>query len=187
MSPCCGGTLQEAMIEIGHTPETPGRMYSWRHLDPAIEDRLKAEMSWWFLTPYMAGQQAVGIGVDCVQLVGALLDDLYHRTDTTHIPRLSPDAAIHNAREGFKTIRCLRRSFPSDVVRDCVIEPGDIVVTRAAPDPTGPRRPGHVLIAGPEPFTALHAIKSSGVAMTTLTATRGIVRVYRPRNKSLWV
>lgn len=142
----------------------------------------------WKNTPYMPGARVRGVGSDCAQLVPAFLDYMYRRGGKTPIPRMSGDVGVHNHRAAWGTVKAVRLAYPSEVVRDNVIEPGDIIITRSTHDWSTPARHGHAMIAMPEPFSALHATSLSGVAMTSTTVTQGgIVRVFRLKEKHLWV
>lgn len=168
------------------TQET--KQFSWRRLSLPVERKIEQCLRSWEGTAYMEGQQSKGISVDCVQFVGAFLDAMYHKPCKTIIPRLRADSAQHSVRAAFSTIRVLRSAFPTFVVRDDSIEPGDIVVVRASIDPRSPKRPGHTLIATPGQHPgAYHADGHlGGVCKTSLAATSGILRVYRPKEKHLW-
>lgn len=161
--------------------------FHWLPLhDPDVIKRMEQFRNKWTGTTYMAGNRVRGVGCDCAQLIPAFLDFMYRTGSRLPIPRLAPDTGLHNARAALNTVRAVRRGFPSFVVRDGTIEPGDIVLTRASHDWEGPSNPGHAMIAYHRPGTALHAMPESGVCLTTLTVTRGIVRVYRLKGKQSW-
>lgn len=168
--------------------KTETLLFRWRPLPLNVERRISRCLSSWLHTPYMEGQQAKGIAVDCVQFVGAFLDEMYGNRTRTRIPRLRADAAQHSVRAAFQTIKALRSHFPTFVARDDIIEPGDIVVVRASTDSRAPKRPGHVLIAAPGHVgSAFHADGHLGeVCQTSLAATSGILRIYRPKEKCSW-
>jgi len=140
----------------------------------------------WEGTPYMPGMRAQQQGVDCAQLVPAFLDFLYRTGANTPVPRMAQDTATHNLRAAWGTVKAVRQAFPSHVVTDHTIEPGDIILCRATQNISGPRRPGHAMIAMPRPFSALEAMPNTGVGLGTLEATRGILRVYRLEEKHRW-
>lgn len=158
----------------------------WRHLDDQIEYRLLMVINSWMGTGYMAGQQAKKMGVDCVQFVGGILDELY-RQPKTHIPRLPQNAGIHSEGAGTATILALRKGIPSIEVADNWIEPGDVIVTRGTMNMRAHPFAGHTLLAGCLKGTAVHAVPSAGVSWTSIDGVPGILRVYRPLNKELWV
>lgn len=162
--------------------------YTWRRLPHAHqEDAVNRVLSSWVRTPYRDGHRIQGIGADCVQLAAGILDTLCRRKTPSHIPQLAADVSPHNARYAFQTILTLRKHFPSVVVRDFTLEPGDLLVVRSIPDPLGPRRPGHVMIVGSVPWTCLHATRSGGVCWTSIEeASSGILRIYRSTEKSNW-
>lgn len=158
----------------------------WRSLDPAIEKRILSVYAGWMDTPYMPGQQVKHMGVDCTQMVGGVLDELYRRETKTLITRLPQNSGMHFPKAGFRTALDIRKQFDSFVARDGHIEPGDVVVTRGVADPRAWRRLGHALMAGVKPGTLLHAVNGVGVCWTSVQAIPGILRVYRPRNKEVW-
>lgn len=161
--------------------------YRWRHLAKPLEQELLAVIDTWIGTPYMAGQRAKGQGVDCVQFVGGMLDDLYRSAIPSYIPRLPQNSGMHYPRAGFRTALSLRKQFRSSVVRDGCIEPGDVIVTRGIMDVATPRLMGHTLIAGAIPWTFVHSINVIGVCWTSLQGVPGIIRIYRPVDKETWI
>lgn len=161
--------------------------FDWRRLDADIERRMTNFYDLWKGTPYMPGVQVRGVGVDCAQLVPAFLDHMFRRATKTEIPRMSGDVGLHNHRAAWGTVKAVRLGYPSCVLRDNTIEPGDIIITRSTADWEGPARHGHAMIAMPEHGTALHSIPLAGVTVTSLSVTRGgIVRIYRLKEKHTW-
>lgn len=165
-------------------PELNG--WHWRRIDAGIEARLMRVLESWIGTRYIAGQCARRAGTDCVQLVAGVLDDL-HGVTPRPVPRNGANAAANDVRAGFATIRAIRERYPSAVVRDRIIEPGDVIVTRPEPQAGARNNPGHTMIAGAQPWSALDAMPRRGVQWTTLAAARPIVRVYRPMDKDRWI
>lgn len=167
-----------------------GRKVETFHWLPILDSRITKRMylfaELWAGTPYVPGNRVRGNGSDCAQLVPAFLDFMYRTGRQTPIPRMSQDTGTHNARAAWGTVKAVRQSFPSHVVRDATIEPGDIIITRATHDFTGPENPGHAMIAMPSPGTAIHAMPLSGVCITSVAVTRGILRVYRLEEKFRW-
>lgn len=153
---------------------------------PEANRRMEQFFAMWERTTYMPGNRVRGVGTDCAQLVPAFLDFMYRTGRRTEIPRLAPDTGVHNRNAAWNTVRAVRKAFPSHVVRDNTIEPGDIVLTRATHDWTGPQNPGHAMIAMPRFCSAMHAMPNTGVCMTSLELSRGIVRVYRLEGKETW-
>ena len=160
--------------------------YTWRPLDAAIEGRIKNVLDSWLDTPYMDGQRQRKVGVDCAQLVGGVLDDLFRSKDKVVIPRLRTDSGIHSIRAGFATVRAIRKHYKSKVVRDGTLEPGDVIVTRATGNTNGPKRLGHAMLVSTRKGVLIHATTITGVCLTSLKSNEEIVRVYRPLNKELW-
>ena len=155
--------------------------YEWRPTE--YDERLAELFDHWKGTPYMEGQQKAGSGVDCFRFVCAILDGM-ERTKRTveHIPA---DRSIHDRRgayRGFK--RVLERYAPFEIVRDKVLEPGDVLI--AGPKNGGP---GHALIAGHERSTLWHVpgwgleVRRIGMALSN----GRLFRIYRTANKeSRW-
>lgn len=178
------------------TPNTSGakkgtamkqEVFTWQPLlSSSACQRMLDFFSIWERTKYMPGNRVRGVGTDCAQLVPAFLDYMYRTGRKTPIPRMAPDTGVHNRKAAWGTVRAVRQAFPSHVVRDGTIEPGDIVLTRATHDWTGPNNPGHAMIAMPKFCTAMHAMPNTGVCMTSLEVSRGIVRVYRLEGKEKW-
>lgn len=161
--------------------------FHWKHLGlPLACERMSQFAAAWEGTPYMAGSRVRGAGVDCAQLIPAFLDFMYSNPSKTPLPRLAPDTGVHNPVAAKETVKAIRRAYPSHPVKDGSIEPGDIILTRSTHDFTGPENAGHAMIAMPVPGTALHSMPQSGVCITSVEATRGIVQVYRLERKHLW-
>jgi cell wall-associated NlpC family hydrolase len=155
-------------------------MMSLRALDRVLNE--------WIGTPYMAGQRAKGMGVDCVQLIAGVLDDLFKPPTPTPVPRLPADSATHDIRSAYRTIHALADAwYVSPVVRDGTVQPGDVLVTRATNNRTGPRNPGHAMIVGANPFEVVQATPVLGVHKVHLYACRPVIRLYRPNRKDQWV
>jgi len=185
---CGGETMQDVMAEMGVPRQSgqPAPAWRWLRIDRDIETRLMRVLGSWVGTRYIPGQCARRAGTDCVQLVAGLLDEL-HGVKPRPVPRKSANAAANDVRAGFATIRAIRDRYPSNVVRGGTIQPGDVVVTRAEQHRGAAHHPGHTMMAGASPWSALDAMPSRGVQWTTLAASRAIVRVYRPMDKDQWI
>lgn len=139
-----------------------------------FEARLEQVLRSWEGTPYMAGQQLRGVGVDCVRFVAAVLDELLGRAPTP-IETLPPDASLHNRVGAICGMRAIRKRFmPNAPVQDGPLEPGDIVVT--GPVSGGP---GHAMIVGSS--RVLWHSSARSVHWTGLRPPKGhkVWRVYR--------
>lgn len=159
----------------------------WMGNDRKLNARLRQVLDSWLNTKYKPGQRAKRIAVDCTQFGAAVLDELFRATKPTFVPRFDGTIALHNMRKAYPTMKAIRRMhFGMDIVRNNIVMPGDFLVTRAEHQAEAAPIQAHVMIAGPDPNTAYHAIPHAGVCKTTLAATRGIVRIYRPRRKDLW-
>lgn len=161
---------------------------SWRAVTPGIAAAIDAAFARWVGTPFAPGQRCRGAGADCVQQVAGLLDDLFRvPPGTSIIPRLPPDAGLHDARKSWPVIKALRLAhYGSHLVRNYRVEPGDVIVTKSTSIPGSPRRQSHLMMVGTKPFQALHTTPAGGSHITSLEATHGILRIYRPRRKDLW-
>lgn len=157
----------------------------WKPIRSDLEARLARECGKWVGTPYMEGQRARGVGADCVQLVVGVLDSLF-RTKT-RVPKLPVDTAIHSDESALPVIAAMREAWRGSYrVEDGLIEPGDIVLTRAEAHPRARLRAAHAMLAGVEPWTALHTLPGCGACFTSLEVTRGIVAIYRIKEKQAW-
>lgn len=148
------------------------------NVTPEYETRLAAILASWNGTPYMAGQQCRGVGVDCVRFVCAVLDELY-RQEPVPIETLPSDAALHARESAIGAMKKIRDCYmPNDAIEDGTMEPGDILVT-------GPANggPGHAMIVGTRPNQLWHAA-GDGVHVTALHASVHVFRVYRMRDRS---
>jgi hypothetical protein len=118
-----------------------------------------------------------------------VLDDLYRREgdSVTNTSRMTPDSGMRDVRLGLREIRSIMRQYPDvRIVRDGSIQPGDVILTRSSNLPGAERRPGHAMIAGVAPWTVWHSAAPLGVSMTSIAASKGVVRVYRPGKKGWW-
>lgn len=185
---CCGGeSLIDAMRDVAPDMGSPRAQILWRGVSEQTCLAVQKAMKAWLGTPYHAGQRARKIGVDCAQLIPALLDMLYKRPTPTPLARLSQDAGTHSLRAGFRTVIALRKQFPTAVVRDGSVQAGDIALVNlpSAGAITGRKMLRHAMMVGTQPMTAIHALHGYEVCMTSL-ATSQIVRVYRPLGKESW-
>lgn len=139
----------------------------------------------WQGTPYMAGNQCIQKGVDCVRWVTAVLDMMYDRAPTD-IQTLPSDGSFHNKRGAMKAMIKIKRLYPHcKVLRDEPLEPGDLVIV--GPPGGGP---GHAMLVGTEKNTLWHCAPLSGVCKTgwsLIVGNQHIFRVYRAKDRvKLW-
>lgn len=149
---------------------------------PAI-NALTAAIHPWIGTPYRDGHNAIGVGIDCVRFVVAILDQLY-RITAAPIPVLPPDTSLHDPRAVARIIAILKRRYPVLQVaapgpRD--FQPGDIAIVRYHAG-----APGHVGIIGADTRLIFHAINDVGVSQTSVETTESIIRAYRPQETHRW-
>lgn len=158
----------------------------WRCLPPQLlkqQARLGLVLEQWQGTPYRAGQQVRGMGVDCVRFVAAVLDEL--RGTTTPIETLPNDASMHTREGAIASMLNIKRAFmPCELVGDNSLEPGDVLVT-------GPRDggPGHALIVGDQ-MNVLWESSNTGVRRVgkSALARNGyeLFYAYRLANRDTW-
>lgn len=156
-------------------------MLTWRPLPPedeAFGKKLATVLAAWQGTPYHEGQQAPGLGVDCVRFVCAVLDEMLLR-ERTPISTLPPDAAMHNRAGALGVMKKIASLYPHVTVEDESLEPGDVVVV-------GPRNggPGHAMIVGTQKNVLWHAVRPR-VSRTGVGEAHAhdleLFRVYRPK------
>lgn len=157
----------------------PDHALSW-----AVERRLGMILESWEGTPYCAGQQVRGVGVDCVRFGTAVLDELYRRTSVTPCPRLPQDISMHDKVGALGGLKFFLRQYPNHVrVNASEVEPGDCIVT--GPQGGGP---GHLMIVGPRENTLWqasgHGVHYTGLAMPPSVQT--VYSCYRLLDKHLW-
>lgn len=153
---------------------------TWRRV-PHAEAALERALAPWLGTPYRVGQQAPGVGVDCVRFVCAVLDSVTKKRTPIHT--LPQDAALHARTSAILAMKKIKRLYePNEEATDGAIESGDLLITA---HPGG--GPGHVLIAGAKPW---HLWESTmdGVHRTGLggLAPMRLDYVYRPKHKERW-
>ncbi len=158
-------------------------MLEWRTVPRLTEHRVWDVMQSWVGTPYIHGQRSKQTGVDCVQLVAGVLDELYRKSKTP-IPRKSPQAALHSSVASVEVVKALRSAYPCLRVDDGAVEPGDIIVVATR---SGSSSMGHAMIATPTPGLALEAVPQVGVTYGAVEATTGIRAIYRMLEKQSWV
>ena len=107
-----------------------------------VEERLRRILKEWEGTPHMDGQQAKGVGVDCVRFAAAVLDEL--GGTTTSIEHLPRDLAFHQREKAVAGMRLFIDNFNGQKVEE-PYQPGDVFVTGPV---TG--GPGHAIILGPD-------------------------------------
>lgn len=106
-----------------------------------LETHVLTTIQSWEGTPYVPGQQCKGVAVDCVRFVSGVLDKIMGKT--VKLPRLPQDASFHNPELTKKWLRIFLKHYPSTVVKNGIVEPGDVIIM-------GPRNggPGHAAIIG---------------------------------------
>lgn len=162
--------------------------WKWLPIPSADAKKVDAAISRWVGTPFAKGNRVAQMGADCVNLGIGVLDDLYGFEDPTRIPRLSPDAGVHNDQAAMEIARLMRRRYDSFVVRDFTLSPGDAIVTTSTPRSSSPRsHQGHLMIQSSRPFLALDISRARPASISSVLSSFGqIVRVYRAKDRSQW-
>lgn len=151
--------------------------------DQATE-KLRRVIQRWEGTPYMAGQQVPGVGVDCVRFVCRVFDAL-HNLEETPLENIPADASMHTREGAIQTMRKIMKAYsPISQVTDGSIEPGDVIIVSYVGG-----GPGHAMLVGTDRNTLYHA-DSVGVVRTGLGIAAGqqiIHGVFRKANRLEWV
>jgi len=161
---------------------------TWREMslpDPARQrstEALAQAIYKWTGTPYMAGQCLPGVGVDCVRLICAILNDLRGH-EVIPISTVPPDAALHNRETAIAAMRSLLKAYNPTKVENRMIEPGDILVVSYSGG-----GPGHGMLVGPVKNTLYHS-DGRGVVKTGMALPCEFQRVhgiYRLPDRQDW-
>lgn len=138
----------------------------------------------WEGTPYMSRQQMVGVGVDCVRFVCAVMDEMYGVKN--EVPREWNDARMNDPSQAKEMVEYIRQLYPDmNYIGDGnrVIEPGDVILTGKAG--VGP---SHAVLVGAKRNTSWDTHRR-GVRRCGLGLIRGVQQVYaivRTKDKTLW-
>ena len=162
------------------------------HLDPKIISRIKESCDSWDGTPFMLGQSAKGLGVDCIRFVVGFLCDMYRLDARDYkFPLISTEACYNDPKLADDIFSQLLHHFPSTKVpknpTDGLfhIQPGDIVCC----GPDGGTY-GHGMIVGALPCTFYHAT-SMGVMLSggdfMNVGVYQFKAFYRPNNRLMWI
>ena len=114
-------------------------------LDSKLLDRFQDILESWEDTPYMDGQQAKGVGVDCVHFVSAVLDEL----EGIKIPldKIPQDACFHDKEKCSMAFRKFMRVYGAVNIGNYNVQPGDVII--CGPSNGGP---GQAVSVGPHGF-----------------------------------
>lgn len=139
----------------------------------------------WIGTPWMAGQNCPGRGVDCVHFVTSVLDELLGYADRDDIPLLPQDLSLHSASKAIAAVHALLRRYPGVTQLNDVqaYHPGDVIVVRREPN----AGPGHVGIVGHPSDRYWHAVTGSGVAPSGMGTIKYLFKAYRFPEASEWL
>lgn len=138
-------------------------MIEWHPLpDKGKQDRLGEIIQSWKGTPWLSRQCCKGGGVDCINFVVAVLNEMRGRS---YGPLETKNNAYHKANNGHwrETYRIIRESFgdsaPLHLTDPLVVFPGDVLLIESGRDT------GHVIIVGTRKNTLHHALSGQGVTM----------------------
>lgn len=148
-----------------------------------VTKRIAKVLQGWYHTPYVAGQQQRGVGVDCVRFFAGVVDELYG-TQRVPLDRMPQDMAMHDREGAIGVLRTMLRTYPElAVVTDGSVEPMDVLVVA---HPAG--GPGHVMLGGPQRNTLWHAgtrhVTKAGWSLDGQWQT--VHRVFRFANRRAW-
>lgn len=155
----------------------------WPNPSWDIQQKIGEALRAWEGTPYMSGQQTIGVGADCIRYLAAFVDQMYgyKRCPTSRLPQ---DYSMHTREGAFSVMRQILRIYPEmQKVEGNTLEPGDVIVV-------GPKDggPGHCLIVGDNRNTLWHAVQPrvcrTGWAL--MKDHQKIFRVYRFKDRMKW-
>lgn len=157
----------------------------------AVEDylcgRLAEALVRWIGTPWRRGVRIEGVGVDCMNLIGAVYDQMYWKTDPTPVFNIGIAEAVKFPFLVDAALSAAAEAWPMTLVEDdgrevIDVSPGDMIVLCGDV-------PFHPAIAGPTEGSIWHA-RNGGVEMTHVDQIGQLytktIRVYKPEI-SLWI
>lgn len=155
-------------------------MHRWA--ENLILRRMAKILGGWENTPYQLGQNSQGVGTYCTAFVCSVLDALYGR-QTTPMPEIPADAAMHCPETARAGLRWFMRRYPCRRVEDGFVQPGDVLIT----GPSG-GGPGHAILVGPRENTLWQCSGRVGVHFTGMSLPFPYVLhgVYRLDNRETW-
>lgn len=160
------------------------KVSQWHMIETEPARKLDREIRRWIGTPYKSKARVKGGGVDCRNLVAAILDAWSNAEQHTYMPPMPQDSGIHSVKAGFVTVRAIRRVYDSIIVRDGTLEPGDILVV-SGENPKAAERLGHVMMMTTRKNVAVHATRQGGVSLVGI-GQFNILRNYRAKDKNQW-
>lgn len=140
----------------------------------------------WMGTPYMKGQRCKGTGVDCVQFMCGVLDELHNRPlGSTEIDRLSPDTGAndHNGIFGERILLQIMKLNPVEKLGAFCLQPGDILICKLGKGGGG----GHAMVVGGNKNILYHAC--NGERQVTRRGFGSVshgLHAYRFKNRADW-
>lgn len=183
--------MQDVMADhglpVGQQKASPVRL-TWQPLSEPLERRVRDVLDGWHETPYINVPPVRGRGANCVGLVAGVFDELFRRPEPSYLPRLAPDAGIHQDDGGDRTITALHELTGAKRVTDGSIQPGDLIGSYGE-SPASPERKAHILIAGCDRWRLLHAYRGAGKVVWTSVGVMEsrIIAVYRVPNRERWL
>ena len=134
----------------------------------------------------MIGLSQKGFGVDCVNFVFGVLDEMYREKKMRRA--YSAAMCMNNPKGAFSALRTLLDDYqPNESISNGTVEPGDIIVTS-----TKVGAPGHVMIAGPEQSELWHVYDDTvcTIGLGFFDSSCQIMnyfRTFRSQDKEKWV
>jgi len=139
----------------------------------------------WKGTKYLDGHSQKGVGVDCVNFVDRVWNELWDMKFPT-LPEYPPQVSLHNPHIVVRVGLIMRNRYPIYRIRDpkgfdeC--PPGTALVGMLKR--SGRKWPGHAMLVGPDGKSIWHSIEGSGVAQIGDFAQRwNIARAWVPKEK----
>lgn len=157
----------------------------WHMISMESARKLGSIIKKWRGTPYKDNSRVRGGGVDCRNLIVAILDAWSNASQPTPLPLLPSDSGIHTHSAGFDTARAIRAAYDADMVKDGSTEPGDILVVHGE-GRRGNDQYGHVMMMTTRKNVAVHASWEGGVDYVGIGQFK-ILANYRAKDKAKWV
>lgn len=140
----------------------------------------------WVNTPYMPGQRCKNVGVDCVQFICGVLDELNNRPcGSTEISRLSQDTGAndHDGMHGAIIAKQIMKLNPAKRLDVFCLQPGDLVVCKLGRYGGG----GHTMIVSGQKNVLYHACNvERKVTKRGFGSIKNGLHAYRFLNRNNW-
>lgn len=134
----------------------------------------------WMDTPYVPGQKEKGCGVDCIQFLSGVMEEVTGKA--VDVPRLPPHVALHSLRSAVSTVHTLTKGFGFRRHRGS-LESGDVIVFRISMNRSS--NLGHCGIVALDSRLVYHAFPRVGVVLTGIYDHTPVVAAYRIKEYSI--